>query len=60
MAPPFASTKASLAEHSKRSKALTTPVQRSSNNDRVILKVDLKQMSFSGVNLLSGQVLVLS
>ena len=56
MAPPFASTKASLAEQSRRITTLPVPVQRSSNNSLDILKLGLKQMdnssgiSFNRVN----------
>ena len=45
MAPPFASTKASLAEQSMKSTILPAPVQRSSDNGPVILKMNLKRMS---------------
>ena len=42
MAPPFASTKASLAEQRMRSNVLLVPVHSSSNKGPVILKVDLR------------------
>lgn len=51
MAPPFASTKAKLLVR-MRSTALPLPVQRFSNNNLVILMLDLKLRSFSGVLLL--------
>ena len=51
MAPPFASTKAKLLVR-MRIAALPLPVQRFSNNNLVILMLDLKLRSFSGVLLL--------
>ena len=52
IAPPFASTKASLTEQSRRITTLPVPVQRSSNNSLVILKVGLKQMdNSSGISI---------
>ena len=52
MAPPFASTKANLDEQRMRSRALPLPVQRFSNNNPVILILDLKLRFFSVVLLL--------
>ena len=46
IAPPFASTKANLDEQRMRSRALLLPVQRFSNNNPVILILDLKLRFF--------------